>query len=86
MTVTPFVALIKITQTQIKACGGDALIAVDKPFYGVKRGSDPENVKECVWIDIFLSNNINLLLGNHYFSPDCNLKTTENYFHLLEQN
>jgi hypothetical protein len=37
-----------------------------------------------VWIAV--SDNVNLLTGNHYFPPDCNVTITDNYLHFLEQN
>jgi hypothetical protein len=54
------------------------IIAISKPFYGVERKSGVEIIKERVWIEIHVCNDFNLLLGNHYFSTNCNVKIIEN--------
>jgi hypothetical protein len=62
------------------------LIAVSKSLNGVKRRYDLEMTKECVWIEIPIRDNCNLLIGNHYFAPDCEIKIIENYLNSLEVN
>jgi hypothetical protein len=62
------------------------LVAVSKSFRGVKRRYDQETINECVWVEITVADNNNLLIGNHYFAPDCDVKIIENYLNLLEQN
>jgi hypothetical protein len=39
-----------------------------------------------VWVEIPVVDSNNLLTGNHYFAPDCDVKIIENYLNLLEQN
>jgi hypothetical protein len=48
--------------------------------------TDLETTDECVWVEITVADNNNLLIGNHYFAPDCDVKIIENYLNLLEQN
>jgi hypothetical protein len=66
--------------------GGGVLVAVSKSFRGDKRIYDLETTDECVGVEIIVADNNNLLTGNHYFAHDCNVKITENYSNLLEQN
>jgi hypothetical protein len=40
---------------------------------------DLEIINECAWNKIPTKDNYNLLLGNHYIAPDCNVKIIENY-------
>jgi hypothetical protein len=47
---------------------------------------DLETNKECVWIEIPVSDNFSLLIGNHYFPPDCNVTIIGDYLNFLEQN
>jgi hypothetical protein len=42
--------------------------------------------KECVWVEIPVRDNYSLLIGNHCFSPDCDVKIIENYLNSLEVN
>lgn len=46
------------------------MIAVSEAVFGIKRRSDIEYFQECLWIEITVSDDRNLLIGNHYFSPD----------------
>jgi hypothetical protein len=39
-----------------------------------------------VWVEIAVADNNNLLIGNRYFAPECDVKIIENYLNLLEQN
>jgi hypothetical protein len=39
-----------------------------------------------VWVGIPVVDNNNLLIGNHYFEPDRDLKISENYLNFLEEN
>jgi hypothetical protein len=39
---------------------------------------------ECVWVEIPAVDGINLLVGNHYFSPDTKLEVISEYFCLIE--
>jgi hypothetical protein len=45
-----------------------------------------ETKDECVWVKFPVSDNYNLLVGNHYFAPVCDVKVIENYSNFLEQN
>jgi hypothetical protein len=62
------------------------LIAVSESLKGVKRRYDLEMIKECVWVEIPVRDNYSLLIGNHYFAPDCDVKIIENYSNSLEVN
>jgi hypothetical protein len=66
--------------------GGGVLVAISKSFRGVKRRYNLETTDECVWVEMTVADNNNLLIRNHYFAPDCNLNIIENYLNLLEQN
>jgi hypothetical protein len=50
------------------------------------RRYDIENTKECMWIEISVSDNFNLPTGTHYFPPDCNVTIIDSYLKCLEQN
>jgi hypothetical protein len=50
------------------------LVAVSKSFQGVKRGSDLETTDKYLWVEIPVTKNYNLLPGDHYFPPDCDVK------------
>jgi hypothetical protein len=63
--------------------GGGALIAVSILLHGVKRRLNLEIINECVWIEIPTKDNYNLLLGNHYIAPYCNVKIIEKYLNFL---
>lgn len=52
-----------------KEMGGGSLVAVSRRL-SVFRRSDLECADECVWIEICLKREVNLLIGCHYFSPD----------------
>jgi hypothetical protein len=47
---------------------------------GIMWRHDLEITKECVWIEIPVTDNFNLLIGNRYFPPDCNVAIIANYF------
>jgi exonuclease III len=68
--------------------GGGVLIIVSNLLQGVMRGHDLETAKEFVWVDIPVSDSFNLLvlIGNHYFPPDCNVTIIDSYLKFLEQN
>jgi hypothetical protein len=63
--------------------GGGVPVAVSKSYRGVRRRYDLETTDECVWVRITVADNYNLLIGNHYFSPDCDVKIIENYLNFL---
>jgi hypothetical protein len=42
--------------------------------------------KECLWVEIHVGDNYRLLIGNHYFAPDCGIEVFENYLNFLEAN
>jgi hypothetical protein len=54
------------------------LIAVSHLLQGVMQRHDLETTKECVRIEIPVSDNFSLLIGNHYFPPDCNVTIIDN--------
>jgi hypothetical protein len=60
--------------------------AVTKSFRGVKWRYNLETADECVWVKIPVHNNYSLLIGSHYFQPDCDVKIIEDYINFLEQN
>jgi hypothetical protein len=64
--------------------GGSVLTAVYQSLSGCKRRYDLEMTSECVWIEIPLPDIFNLLFGNHYFSPNTDVRVIENYFNSLE--
>jgi hypothetical protein len=45
-----------------------------------------ETTDEYVWVEVPVADNYNLLIGNHYFAPDCDVKIIGNYSSSLEQN
>jgi hypothetical protein len=47
---------------------------------------DLETTKKCVWIENLVSDNFNVLIGDHDFPPDCNVMITDNYLNFPEQN
>jgi hypothetical protein len=49
--------------TSNKKREGGVLIEVSKSLYGVKRKYDLEMIKECVWVEILVRDNYNLLRG-----------------------
>jgi hypothetical protein len=53
--------------------GGGVLFALSNLWEGVMRRHDLEATKECVRIEIPVSDNFSLLIGNRYFPPDCNV-------------
>jgi hypothetical protein len=64
--------------------GGGVLTAVHQSISGCKRRYDLELTSECVWIEIPLPDGFNLLVGNHYFSPNTDIRVIENYFNSLK--
>jgi hypothetical protein len=68
----------------IKLRGGGTLIAVSEAVFGAKRRSDLEFFQECVWVEITVTDGRNLLIGNHYFSPDMKVDIVKNYSNFLE--
>jgi hypothetical protein len=59
-------------------------MAIHHSFSGCKRRYDLELTSECVWIEMSLPYGFNLLVGNHYFLPNTDVKVIENYFNSLE--
>jgi hypothetical protein len=78
--------LIGTIQLLVLNMGGTVLIVVSQSFCGVRRRYDVETADECVWIEIPATDNFNLLIGNHYFAPDCDIKSNKNDLNYLEQN
>jgi hypothetical protein len=64
--------------------GGAVLTAFHQYLSGCKRRYDLELTSECVRIEIPIPDGFNLLVGNHYFSPDTDIRIIENYFNSLE--
>jgi hypothetical protein len=64
--------------------GGGVLTAVHSSFSSCKRRYDLELSYECVWLHIPILDAFNLLIGNHYFPLNMDIKVIENYFNLLE--
>jgi hypothetical protein len=52
-----------------KLCSGGVLINISETVSGVTRISDFECFEECVWVEVGITDERNLLIGNHYFSP-----------------
>jgi hypothetical protein len=70
--------------SSVKTRGGGALIALSSRIRSFKRRHDLESYEECVWVEIHISDNHNLLIGNHYFPPDTKPDVITNYFRTLE--
>jgi hypothetical protein len=68
-----------------KSRGGGALIAISEADFGVKRRLDLEFFQECVWVEITLTDGRNLLIGNHYFTPDVKADIIKNYFNFFRK-
>jgi hypothetical protein len=49
---------------------GKALIAISEAVLRAKRRSVLEYFQEFVWEEITVTDDCNLLIGNHYFAPD----------------
>jgi hypothetical protein len=60
-------------------------MALSSRIRSLERRYDLESYDECVWIEISTLDTINLLIGNHYFSPDAKPEVLNNYFHFLEE-
>jgi hypothetical protein len=69
-----------------KSRGGGVLIALSPRVRSCKRRCDLESLEECVWVEIPTNDGLNLLIGNHYFSPDTKPEVITNYFRFLETN
>ncbi|PNF43033.1 hypothetical protein B7P43_G08782 [Cryptotermes secundus] len=67
-----------------KTRGGGVLTALSSKIRSFKRRCDLESYNECVWVEIPTLDNQNLIIGNHYFSPDTKLEVIANYFRSLE--
>ncbi|PNF31813.1 hypothetical protein B7P43_G09329, partial [Cryptotermes secundus] len=67
-----------------KARGGGVLTAIPSSLGSCRRRYDLELCSECVWVEIPTVDSHNLLIGNHYFSPDTPPGVIINYFQLLE--
>jgi hypothetical protein len=67
-----------------KTRGGGVLIALSPRIGSCKRRYDLEYCDECLWVEIFISDGLNLLLGNDYFPPDAKPEFIANYFRFLE--
>jgi hypothetical protein len=53
-----------------KLRGKGDLIAVPEAVVGAKPRPDLECYEECVWVEITVTDDRNLLIGNHYFARD----------------
>jgi hypothetical protein len=73
------------TVSKVTRSGG-VLPIVHRSFSSCKRRYDLELKAECVWIEIPIPGGFNLLVGNHYFRPNMDIKVIENYCDLLEEN
>jgi hypothetical protein len=59
-------------------------MAVHQSVSGCKRRYNLELTSERVWIEIPLPDGFNLLVRNHYFSPNTDIKVIQNYFNSFE--
>lgn len=62
------------------------LFTVSNLLQRVMRRNDLETTYECVWIEIPVIDNLNLLIGNHYFLPYFNVTIIYNYLKFWEHN
>jgi hypothetical protein len=69
-----------------KARGGGVLTAIATSLGSSSRRYDLESCSECVWVEVPTDDGINLLVGNHYFSPDTKPEVITHYFRHLENN
>jgi hypothetical protein len=60
--------------------GAGVLTAVHRSFSCCKRKYDLELSYECVWLEIPIPDGFTLLIGNHYFPPNMDIKAIKNYF------
>jgi hypothetical protein len=60
------------------------LIAVSPKLNACKRRHDLQFFDECVWVEFSIRNGPNLLIGNHYFSPDLKPDIICEFFSHLE--
>jgi hypothetical protein len=67
-----------------KKRGGGVIMAVSPKFNACKRRHDFHFFDECVWVEFSTHNGPNLLIGNHYFSPDLQPFIICEYFSHLE--
>jgi hypothetical protein len=86
VTLHCYVILYCIIQIILYFLYCDVLTEVHESLSGCKRRFDLELTSECVWIEILLPDGFNLLVGNHYFSPNTDTRIIENYFNSLEIN
>lgn len=70
-------------KSELNKKGGGVLIAVNNQCPFSHRRYDLENTAECVWIEIKMNDGINLLIGNHYFPPDTELRILTSYLDFL---
>jgi hypothetical protein len=63
--------------------GGGALIADSEADFGLKHRSDLEYFQEYARVEITVTDGRNLLIGNHYFSPDVKVGIIKNYLNFL---
>jgi hypothetical protein len=66
-----------------KKGGGGSIIAVSSRLQSSRR-SDLELAHECVWVELRTGDGANLLVGNHYFSPDISPTVIKEYFDNIE--
>jgi hypothetical protein len=64
-----------------KLRGGRVLAAVLEAVSGAKHRLDLECFQECAWVQVAMTDNHNLLIGNHYFLPHVNAHISRSYFH-----
>jgi hypothetical protein len=64
--------------------GGGVLTAIPNSLGSSRSRYDLEHCSECVWVEISVIDSHNLLIGNHYFSPDILPGVITDYFHFLE--
>ncbi|PNF15466.1 hypothetical protein B7P43_G17549 [Cryptotermes secundus] len=67
-----------------KVRGGGALTAITASLGSCRRRYDLELCSECVWVEVPSADGINMLIGNHYFSPYTKLEVITAYFRQLE--
>jgi hypothetical protein len=67
-----------------KTRGGGVLIALSFGGRSFKRKNDLELCEECAWVEFPTLDGFNLLIGNHYFSPDAKPERIVSYFRFLE--
>jgi hypothetical protein len=63
-----------------KARGGGVSTAITASLGSCSHRYDLELCSECVWVKIPTADGINMLIGNHYFSPDTKPEVITGYF------